>query len=107
MSVRRAPRAIRRAIGAVRVAVLVQFSLGIATLALFVPMHLAAAHQMGAVVVLLTTLRAAHLTRATDAERERDPTEGDEARARPLSSRDRSDSREAPSSSRARTPSAQ
>lgn len=60
---RRAPRAVRRAIGWVLTAALVQFSLGIATLVLFVPIHVAAAHQLGAVVLLLAALRAAHLTR--------------------------------------------
>jgi cytochrome c oxidase assembly protein subunit 15 len=67
MSARRAPRAVRCAIGTVLVAVLVQLSLGIATLVRFVPIYLAAAHQLGAVVLLLAVLRAMHLTRATAA----------------------------------------
>jgi cytochrome c oxidase assembly protein subunit 15 len=78
----RAPRAVRRAIGLVLAAVLVQFSLGIGTLLLFVPLHLAAAHQLGAVLLLLAAVRAVHLTRAID---------GASQRARARSARSRSD----------------
>jgi cytochrome c oxidase assembly protein subunit 15 len=60
---RHAPRAIRRAIGLAVAAVLVQIALGIATLVLFVPIPLAAAHQLGAVLLLLAALRATHLAR--------------------------------------------
>jgi len=60
---RQAPRAVRRALGVVVAAVVAQLTLGIATLLLFVPIPLAAAHQLGAVVLLLAVLRATHLTR--------------------------------------------
>lgn len=59
----RAPRAVQRALGAVVAAVGLQFALGLATLLLFVPVSLAAAHQLGAVVLLLAVLRATHLAR--------------------------------------------
>jgi cytochrome c oxidase assembly protein subunit 15 len=53
-------RRVRRAIGALAVAVAVQFSLGVATLLARVPVSLGALHQLGACLLLLVTIWAIH-----------------------------------------------
>lgn len=50
----------RRSLLLVALAVLVQFLLGVSTLVMLVPMHLAVAHQLGACVLLILTLNAIH-----------------------------------------------
>lgn len=57
------PRA-RRAVHLLLAVVAAQFALGVATLLLFVPITLAVAHQLGACIVFLVTLRATHAARA-------------------------------------------
>ena len=59
----RAPRAVRGVAWAVVAAVSLQVCLGIATLLLRVPVPLAAAHQLGAVLVLTSALALAHAAR--------------------------------------------
>lgn len=54
---------VRRAIGLVVLATLVQFGLGVATLVLVVPLSLAALHQLGGCVLYLATLYANHEAR--------------------------------------------
>jgi cytochrome c oxidase assembly protein subunit 15 len=52
-------RGTRRALNVWAISVLVQLSLGISTLLLFVPVHLAAAHQTGAIIVFTAALWSA------------------------------------------------
>ncbi len=54
----------RRAIDLLLAAVVVQFSLGVATLVLVVPLTLAALHQLGACVLFLLAIRAVHAASA-------------------------------------------
>ena len=61
---RRTPdRKVRVALGLMVAALLLQVTLGISTLLLHVPLHLAAAHQGGAVLLLSATLYVAHSLR--------------------------------------------
>jgi cytochrome c oxidase assembly protein subunit 15 len=54
------PAAGRRAVNALAAIVAIQVALGISTLLLVVPVPLAAAHQAGAVIVLMAALWTAH-----------------------------------------------
>jgi cytochrome c oxidase assembly protein subunit 15 len=67
----RAGRAdVRHALNGLLLAVLLQASLGIATVLLEVPLVLAALHQLGAVVLLTATLVAVHVTRSSRRSRQ-------------------------------------
>jgi cytochrome c oxidase assembly protein subunit 15 len=57
------PRRAQRATLVLLALVAVQIGLGIATLLLVVPLHLAATHQAGAVLVFAAALNAAHALR--------------------------------------------
>ena len=54
----------RTALGALALAMLLQFGLGVATLLAMVPIPLAAAHQAGAVVLFAAAINAAHALRS-------------------------------------------
>jgi cytochrome c oxidase assembly protein subunit 15 len=64
---REVPAPLRRAAGAMGLAVLVQVGLGITTLLLKVPVALGVLHQVTALAVLTASLVAAHRARATSA----------------------------------------
>jgi len=57
------PTPARLALAATGVALTAQVSLGVATLLLYVPIPLAAAHQLGSLVLLSTTLASCHVLR--------------------------------------------
>ncbi|MEM6497291.1 MAG: COX15/CtaA family protein [Pseudomonadota bacterium] len=57
------PLAIRQALALAGLALTAQVSLGISTLLLYVPIPLAAAHQVGSLFLLTTLLKTAHLLR--------------------------------------------
>eukprot|EP00630_Chrysocystis_fragilis_P006370 CAMPEP_0197393732 /NCGR_PEP_ID=MMETSP1165-20131217/4487_1 /TAXON_ID=284809 /ORGANISM="Chrysocystis fragilis, Strain CCMP3189" /LENGTH=336 /DNA_ID=CAMNT_0042919409 /DNA_START=228 /DNA_END=1234 /DNA_ORIENTATION=+ len=59
------PAAFRHASVAAGLALTAQVSLGIATLLLYVPLPLAAAHQLGSLLLLTTTIKAAHAVRTS------------------------------------------
>jgi cytochrome c oxidase assembly protein subunit 15 len=58
-----APARARRAAGMLVLLLAVQVGLGVATLLLVVPLHLAATHQAGAVLVFAAALNVAHALR--------------------------------------------
>ncbi len=59
------PHVVRRAMVAMGVVVLLQYTLGVCTLLWVVPVDLAVAHQATAVLLLTTALVALHLDRRT------------------------------------------